>query len=127
MMVTDVSQFRSLAEIVEDYIQAAIKAEDGNVSEAAKRLGVGRSTLYRRVGLVARQAPLPRPARTPRGEGTTGTAGKLHILKARVEELRSAVEDAARRSSSNYDLAMANGLIQALHIMEGRTGTPSYL
>jgi sigma-54 dependent transcriptional regulator, acetoin dehydrogenase operon transcriptional activator AcoR len=49
------SESRTRAEIVSDAVQAALDACDGNVSEAARRLGVARSTVYR--VLRSRSAP----------------------------------------------------------------------
>ena len=41
---------RPLAEIESETIRFAISLYGGNLSEAARRLGIGRSTLYRRLG-----------------------------------------------------------------------------
>ena len=41
---------RSLGEIESETIRFAISRYGGNLSEAARRLGIGRSTLYRRLG-----------------------------------------------------------------------------
>ncbi|MDF2234510.1 helix-turn-helix domain-containing protein [Albimonas sp. CAU 1670] len=41
---------RSLDEIESETICFAISRYGGNLSEAARRLGIGRSTLYRRLG-----------------------------------------------------------------------------
>ncbi len=41
---------RPLDEIESETIRFAISRYGGNLSEAARRLGIGRSTLYRRLG-----------------------------------------------------------------------------
>lgn len=41
---------RPLDEVEREAIGLAIRLYDGNLSEAARRLGIGRSTLYRRLG-----------------------------------------------------------------------------
>ena len=40
---------RTLEEIERDLIQLAIEIYSGHMSEVARRLGIGRSTLYRKV------------------------------------------------------------------------------
>jgi len=40
---------RSLEEVERDLIQFAIETYSGHMSEVARRLGIGRSTLYRKV------------------------------------------------------------------------------
>jgi DNA-binding NtrC family response regulator len=40
---------RTLEEIERDLIQLAIEVYSGHMTEVAKRLGIGRSTLYRKV------------------------------------------------------------------------------
>lgn len=50
---------RTLAEVEADMIRAAIEKYDGHMSEVARRLGIGRSTLYRKVrelGLEMRES-----------------------------------------------------------------------
>jgi len=42
-----------LRDIAEDAMRQALQATDGNVSAAAKQLGISRSTLYRRLGQPA--------------------------------------------------------------------------
>ena len=42
-------EIRTLAEIERDHISAALRATDGNRAEAAKRLGIGAATLYRKL------------------------------------------------------------------------------
>ncbi len=42
-------ELRSLEEIERDLIQYAIDHYSGHMSEVARRLGIGRSTLYRKV------------------------------------------------------------------------------
>jgi hypothetical protein len=111
--------FRPLADVVNDYIDMGIKAAGGNMSEAAKLLGVGRATLYRRSVPGSVRARFRRSPRVRLEE--------KELLKARVLKLRLAVDEACRKAAGDYGLGMANGLIQALHVMEGRTGSPSYL
>uniref|UniRef100_UPI00375089ED helix-turn-helix domain-containing protein n=1 Tax=Sphingomonas sp. TaxID=28214 RepID=UPI00375089ED len=41
---------RTLEEIERDLIQLAIEIYAGHMSEVARRLGIGRSTLYRKLG-----------------------------------------------------------------------------
>lgn len=41
---------RSLADIEAEVIASAVKRCAGNMSEVARVLGIGRSTLYRRIG-----------------------------------------------------------------------------
>lgn len=41
---------RPLADVESETIRFAISRYGGNLSEAARRLGIGRSTLYRRLG-----------------------------------------------------------------------------
>ncbi len=126
-------EFRPLHEIVEDYIDVALKAAGGNKGEAAKLLGVGRSTLYRRRSPTGSRtaAPIPRSFRGGRdgGEGRPPSALERDnkALRARVVELREIAELASQDPADDYLLGLANGLIQARHIMDGRTGTPSYL
>lgn len=43
---------RPLAEVERDAIRVALRLYDGNLSEAARRLGIGRSTLYRRLSEI---------------------------------------------------------------------------
>jgi two-component system response regulator HydG len=42
-------EFRLLAEVERDYIAAALEASGGNRAKAAKRLGIGEATLYRKL------------------------------------------------------------------------------
>jgi two-component system response regulator HydG len=42
-------EVRTLAEVERDYIAAALRASDGNRAEAAKKLGIGVATLYRKL------------------------------------------------------------------------------
>jgi transcriptional regulator of acetoin/glycerol metabolism len=39
-----------LEEIERDMIQRTLEAENGNISAAARRLGISRNTLYRKLG-----------------------------------------------------------------------------
>jgi DNA-binding NtrC family response regulator len=51
LALTDSSgHIRSFADIEADVLQAAIRHYQGRMSEVAKRLGIGRSTLYRKLG-----------------------------------------------------------------------------
>jgi transcriptional regulator of acetoin/glycerol metabolism len=56
--VRDVRGVSPLEMLERDAMQAALQACGGNVSEAARRLGVSRSTLYRRLGLAAPAAAI---------------------------------------------------------------------
>jgi transcriptional regulator of acetoin/glycerol metabolism len=49
-LVSDVGKTRTLAEIEEEAIQKAISRHHGNMSTVAARLGISRSTLYRKLG-----------------------------------------------------------------------------
>jgi DNA-binding NtrC family response regulator len=42
-------ELRSLQDIERDLLQYAIEFYDGHMSEVSRRLGIGRSTLYRKV------------------------------------------------------------------------------
>jgi DNA-binding NtrC family response regulator len=42
-------ELRSLQDIEKDILQYAIEFYDGHMSEVSRRLGIGRSTLYRKV------------------------------------------------------------------------------
>jgi len=42
--------FGRLEEIERDMIQRTLEAESGNISAAARRLGISRNTLYRKLG-----------------------------------------------------------------------------
>jgi len=44
----------TLAELERSYIEAALKLADGNVSQAARLLGINRSTLYNRMEIRQR-------------------------------------------------------------------------
>ena len=126
-------KFRPLHEIVEEYIDVALKAVGGNKGEAAKLLGVGRSTLYRRRSPTAARtaAPIPRSFRGGRdgGDGRAPSALEREIksLRDRIGKLQEVTETAAEEQTTAYTLGVANGLILARHVMEGRSGTPSYL
>jgi DNA-binding NtrC family response regulator len=48
-MVDDSGEVRSLARVEEEMIRFAIRHYDGQMSEVARRLGIGRSTLYRKL------------------------------------------------------------------------------
>ncbi|GEQ97375.1 sigma-54-dependent Fis family transcriptional regulator [Iodidimonas gelatinilytica] len=48
-LITEDGDFRTLADIEAEAIEAAIQRYDGRLSEVARRLGIGRSTLYRRL------------------------------------------------------------------------------
>lgn len=50
---------RSLAQVEKDVIAAAVSLYGGRMSEVARRLGIGRSTLYRRIGELGLLAPEP--------------------------------------------------------------------
>lgn len=43
---------RPLSEIEATAIRLALRIYDGNLSEAARRLGIGRSTLYRKLAVL---------------------------------------------------------------------------
>jgi transcriptional regulator of acetoin/glycerol metabolism len=47
-------QVRPLAEIETEVIEHALTVCSGNVTEAARCLGIGRTTLYRKVGTLRR-------------------------------------------------------------------------
>jgi DNA-binding NtrC family response regulator len=42
-------EVRTLADVERDYIAAALRASGGNRAKAAKKLGIGAATLYRRL------------------------------------------------------------------------------
>ena len=46
---------KSLTQLQEDEIKRVVKECNGNISKAAKILGVGRATLYRRLGKTKKQ------------------------------------------------------------------------
>jgi DNA-binding NtrC family response regulator len=48
-ILDDRGHLRTLEEIERDLIQHAIEVYAGHMSEVARRLGIGRSTLYRKV------------------------------------------------------------------------------
>lgn len=48
-LLTPVGHVRPLVQIEEETIRFAIAHYDGQMSEVARRLGIGRSTLYRKV------------------------------------------------------------------------------
>jgi DNA-binding NtrC family response regulator len=48
-ILDDKGHLRTLEEIERDLIQHAIEIYAGHMSEVARRLGIGRSTLYRKV------------------------------------------------------------------------------
>jgi DNA-binding NtrC family response regulator len=50
MLYTPDGHLRSLEEIEADVIRLAINHYRGRMSEVARRLGIGRSTLYRKLG-----------------------------------------------------------------------------
>lgn len=55
---------RPLAHLERDVISAAVRLYGGRISEVARRLGIGRSTLYRRLtelGLPVAETPAPLP------------------------------------------------------------------
>lgn len=55
---------RPLAHLERDVISAAVRLYGGRITEVARRLGIGRSTLYRRLtelGLPVAEAPAPLP------------------------------------------------------------------
>jgi DNA-binding NtrC family response regulator len=57
ILITDsAGQIRTFAEIEAEILQAAIRHCQGRMSEVAKRLGIGRSTLYRKLGELNIQA-----------------------------------------------------------------------
>jgi len=120
------AKFRTLLEMIDAYTACAIRLAGGHMGEAAKLLGVGRSTLYRRAG------PKRGNRYTPYLRDEPVSIRKLSRLRRRLEKLRETTEASARELEENlgtkdYHLGMANGLILARHIMEGRTGSPSYL
>ena len=47
--VDDAGEVRRLADVEEDLIRFALKFYDGQMSRVARRLGIGRSTLYRKL------------------------------------------------------------------------------
>ncbi len=56
--IDEAGHLRRLEEIENDLIKFAIDLYDGHMSEVARRLGIGRSTLYRKVremGLTVRE------------------------------------------------------------------------
>ncbi|MBN8531137.1 MAG: helix-turn-helix domain-containing protein [Alphaproteobacteria bacterium] len=54
-MQGDNGHFKRMEELEKEIIQQALDFYGGSISEAARRLGVGRSTLYRKLSLAARQ------------------------------------------------------------------------
>ena len=48
-LLADDGEVRSLDEIEADVIRYALERYSGNLTEIARRLGIGRSTLYRRL------------------------------------------------------------------------------
>ena len=53
---------RSLAEVEREHIQRVLSATQGNRREAAKILGIGEATLYRRLGESQRERKSPQPS-----------------------------------------------------------------
>ncbi len=49
-ILDDAGHLRTLEEIERDLIEHAIDVYAGHMSEIARRLGIGRSTLYRKLG-----------------------------------------------------------------------------
>jgi DNA-binding NtrC family response regulator len=49
LSVQTADEVRTLAEVEHDYIAAALRASGGNRAQAAKRLGIGEATLYRKL------------------------------------------------------------------------------
>ena len=116
------SRFRPLHDLIPAYIDCAIRLTGGNLTEAAELLGVGRATLYRRrAGRIvnARNPPFPRD-----GNVSLREPGRL---SKRLAELRSSVKEATANPGDAYELGVANGMLLARHIMEGRRGDPAYL
>src|SRR5690606_10398577 len=54
---------RRLADVENDLIRAAIEHYDGRMSEVARRLGIGRSTLYRKLKEMGLDPVEQRPER----------------------------------------------------------------
>lgn len=110
-------KFLPLRAVIEDHTASAIQRAGGNMTKAAKLLGVGRATLYRRAGPDAgtQNTHFPRDGSVP------------GALKKRLDELRATTEENCHEPGCDYELGIANGLILARHIMEGRPGSPVYL
>jgi transcriptional regulator of acetoin/glycerol metabolism len=48
-VTTDAGEIRSLGDVEADMIKLALTQYDGHMSKIARKLGIGRSTLYRKV------------------------------------------------------------------------------
>ena len=116
-------KFRPLQELIDAYIGLAIRFANGNIGDAAKLLGVGRATLYRRVK-TGEQTGFPRPLRV---KVPAGAVQEVAALRDRIRRLREAMVGVGEDQENEYQLGKVNGLILALHIMEGRPGSPAYL
>lgn len=53
MLASLILQGRTLSDIESLLIESAVKLEKGNLSRAAKRLGIGRATIYRKMGPIS--------------------------------------------------------------------------
>jgi len=113
------AEFPTLHEVADDHVARAIQLTRGDLKEAAKLLGVARSTLYRKFRVTAMT------------ERAREQSMRLR-LKKRLDRLRAVTEVAASQVTKGeggnvYDHGVANGLILARHIMEGRRGEPAYV
>ena len=75
---------RKLEEIESEVIRMAISRYDGHMSEVARRLGIGRSTLYRKLKDLGLDEPAE-PAEHDEPKRAGGRLGYSHSQRAQIE------------------------------------------